>query len=65
MRNEDFYDDADKIFIVGDTIEEAHEYFDGYIQKIGLEDSFYTLKYDGKKVEKEVVILFCSVFQAQ
>ena len=34
LRNEDFYDDADKIFIVGDTIEEAHEYFDGYIQKI-------------------------------
>lgn len=34
LRNEDFYDDADKIFIVGDTIEEAHEYYDGYIQKI-------------------------------
>lgn len=24
----------------------------GYIQKIGLEDSFYTIKYDGKKIEK-------------
>ena len=28
------------------------EIVNGYIQKIGLEDSFYTLKYDGKKIEK-------------
>ena len=33
------------------------EMVNGYIQKIGLEDSFYTLKYDGKKVEKNCKIM--------
>ena len=33
------------------------EMVNGYIQKIGLEDSFYTLKYDGKKVEKNCKII--------
>lgn len=33
------------------------EKVNGYIQKIGLEDSFYTLKYDGKKVEKNCKIM--------
>ncbi len=33
------------------------EMVNGYIQKIGLEDSFYTLKYDGKKVEKNCEIM--------
>lgn len=33
------------------------EMVNGYIEKIGLEDSFYTLKYDGKKVKKEVKIM--------
>ena len=33
------------------------EIVNGYIQKIGLEDSFYTLKYDGKKVEKNCKIM--------
>ena len=33
------------------------EIVNGYIQKIGLEDSFYTLKYDGKKVEKNCEII--------
>lgn len=28
----------------------------GYIEKIGKEDSFYTLKYDGKKIKKETNI---------
>lgn len=32
------------------------EIVNGYIQKIGLEDSFYTLKYDGKKIEKNYKI---------
>ena len=34
------------------------EIVNGYIQKIGLEDSFYTLKYDGKKIEKNYKIMF-------
>ena len=33
------------------------EMVNGYIQKIGLEDSFYTLKYDGKKIEKKYKIM--------
>ena len=37
-------------FSLYNTIKE--EIVNGYIQKIGLEDSFYTLKYDGKKIEK-------------
>lgn len=32
--------------------DKKEELVNGYIQKIGLEDSFYTLKYDGKKIEK-------------
>ena len=31
---------------------EAKEIVNGYVEKIGSEDSFYTLKYDGKKEEK-------------
>ena len=33
------------------------EIVNGYIQKIGLEDSFYILKYDGKKIEKKDKIM--------
>ena len=35
---------------------EAKEIVNGYIEKIGKEDSFYTLKFNGKKVQKEKVI---------
>ena len=35
---------------------EVKEIVNGYIEKIGKEDSFYTLKYDGKKVKKETLI---------
>ena len=33
------------------------EIVNGYIEKIGNEDSFYTLKFDGKKVEKSKVVM--------
>lgn len=36
---------------------ETIEIVNGYIEKIGNQDSFYTLKYDDKKVEKNKVIL--------
>ena len=36
---------------------ETIEIVNGYIEKIGNQDSFYTLKYDGKKIEKKKVIL--------
>lgn len=36
---------------------ETIEIVNGYIEKIGNQDSFYTLKYDDKKVEKKKVIL--------
>ena len=36
--------------------DKKEELVNGYIQKIGLEDSFYTLKYDGKKIEKSCKI---------
>ena len=32
---------------------ETKEIVNGYIEKIGNDDSFYTLKYDGKKLEKK------------
>ena len=35
----------------------ANEIVNGYIEKIGKEDSFYTLKYDGKKEEKQSLIM--------
>lgn len=35
---------------------EAREIVNGYIEKIGNQDSFYTLKFSGKKVEKQKVI---------
>lgn len=34
-----------------------YEIVNGYIEKIGKEDSFYTLKFEGKKIEKNKVIL--------
>lgn len=36
---------------------ETIEIVNGYIEKIGNQDSFYTLKYEGKKLEKKKVIL--------
>lgn len=36
---------------------ETIEIVNGYIEKIGSQDSFYTLKYDDKKIEKRKVIL--------
>ena len=36
---------------------ETIEIVNGYIEKIGNQDSFYTLKYEGKKIEKKKVIL--------
>ncbi len=33
------------------------EMVNGYIQKIGLDDSFYTLRYNGEKVEKNCKIM--------
>lgn len=36
---------------------ETIEIVNGYIEKIGNQDSFYTLKYNGNKVEKKKVIL--------
>ena len=36
---------------------ETVEIVNGYIEKIGNEDSFYTLKYDGKKLEKKKIIM--------
>lgn len=36
---------------------DANEIVNGYIEKIGNEDSFYTLKYDQKKIEKSKVII--------
>ena len=36
---------------------EAKEIVNGYIEKIGNQDSFYTLKYNGKKEEKRKVIM--------
>lgn len=35
---------------------ESREIVNGYIEKIGKSDSFYTLKYDSKKIEKQVLI---------
>ncbi len=37
--------------------DKKEEMVNGYIQKIGLEDSFYTLKYNGKKVKKNYKIM--------
>lgn len=34
----------------------GEEIINGYIEKIGKEDSFYTLKYNGEKTEKIAVI---------
>ena len=36
---------------------EATEIVNGYVEKIGNEDSFYTLKYNGQKEEKKTVIM--------
>lgn len=36
---------------------ETKEIVNGYIEKIGNDDSFYTLKYDGKKLEKKRIIM--------
>lgn len=39
------------------SMPDAREIVNGYIEKIGNEDSFYTLKYDGKKQEKHKTIM--------
>ena len=36
---------------------DKEEIVNGYIQKIGLEDSFYTLKFNGKKEERKIKIM--------
>ena len=36
---------------------EGKEIVNGYIEKIGQQDSFYTLKYNGQKIEKNKVIM--------
>lgn len=36
---------------------ETKEIVNGYIEKIGNQDSFYTLKYNGQKAEKSKVIM--------
>lgn len=36
---------------------ESNEIVNGYVEKIGNSDSFYTLKYNGKKLKKDKVIL--------
>lgn len=36
---------------------ETKEIVNGYIKKIGNQDSFYTLKYNGQKAEKSKVIM--------
>ena len=36
---------------------ESNEIVNGYIEKIGKEDSFYTLKFNGEKLEKKIVIM--------
>ena len=36
---------------------DSKEIVNGYIEKIGKEDSFYTLKFNGEKLEKKKVIM--------
>ena len=36
---------------------EANEIVNGYVEKIGNQDSFYTLKFNGKNIKKEKVIM--------
>ena len=36
---------------------EGNEIVNGYIEKIGQQDSFYTLKYNGQKIEKSKLIM--------
>ena len=37
---------------------ETVEVVNGYIEKIGNDDSFYTLKYGGQKLKKKKIIMF-------
>ena len=39
------------------SMPDAKEIVNGYVQKIGYEDSFYLLKYNGKKEQKNAVIM--------
>ena len=38
---------------------DENEMVNGYVEKIGKEDSSYTLKFDGQKIEKKVLTLQC------